>query len=150
MLEKRHLHSRFKVKLPVKFRVFDKDTKTDITNDVDAYTENVSTEGMCLVLPRGWDCPECNNCLGWAYNVKCKLKDSQAQEANRFLSTKLNLKILLSDPAAPPKEPIQLEGECVWVKQDVESEQNVYPVGVLLSRADKSRVFSYLMHILNP
>lgn len=134
----------------MRFKIFDKETKTDITNDIDAYTENVSKAGMCLILPREWECPECNNCLGWMYNLSCKLKNNHTQETNRFLSTKLNLKITLSDPSSSLEEPIQLEGNCVWVNTNVLPQENSYPVGVYLPEEGQKRISSYLSGVFSP
>lgn len=131
-MAERRKFPRHKARLPVKFRIFDRENKTEITNDIDAYTQNISKTGMCLTLPRGWDCPDCNNCLGWMYNLSCKLKNTHNHETNRFITPKLSLKILVFDPSLPFREPLELEGDCVWVKQDVAAEEEAYPVGISL------------------
>ncbi|MFH1678457.1 MAG: PilZ domain-containing protein [Candidatus Omnitrophota bacterium] len=149
MLEKRRF-PRFTMKLPVRLRIFDKETKTDITNDIDAYTENISKAGMRLILPNGWECPECNNCLGWMYNLNCKLKNNFTREANHFLTPKLNLRITISDASIPLKEPIQLEGDCVWVNANIHPQENSYPVGLSISEAEQERISPGFFRILSP
>ena len=148
MTERRRF-ARVNRKLAVRFKVFDRDTKIDITDLIDAYTENISKGGMRLILPRAWDCPECSNCLGWMYNLDCKLRNSHTKETERFLNPKLNLKILLTDSSDTSKEPIQLEGECVWVNPHIDSSKKDYPVGVSLSKIDHDRISSYLPSILS-
>jgi hypothetical protein len=142
MVERRRF-PRLKIKLPVKIRVFDKETNGDVTNDINAYTENVSKAGMCLMLPRSWDCPECNNCLGWIYNLGCKLKNNHTQDDYRSLANELVLKVSIFDDLIPNKEPIQLEGNCVWVKTDVPPEENSYSVGIYIPETYQKRLSSY-------
>lgn len=138
------------MQLPVKMKIFDKETNAYITNDIEVYTENVSKGGLCLILPRSWDCPECNNCLGWIYNLTCKLKNNHTKDDNHLLASKLSLKISLSDPSVPGKEPIQLEGNCVWVNSDIPQQENSYSVGVRLPDAGQKRISSFLSDVINP
>jgi hypothetical protein len=149
MLEKRRF-PRLNVKLPVKLRIFDPEAKTDVTNDIEVYTKDISGGGLCLILPRGWECQECNNCLGWIYNLDCKLKNNHATETNRILPAELDLKITVSYPSNLDKEPAQLEGRCAWVNADIGPEENAYPVGVELSKTSQKKISEYLSEIFSP
>lgn len=149
MLERRQ-SSRFSAKFPVKLRIFDRETKTYITNYINADTKDISKGGACLVLPRSWGCPECNNCLGWMYNLGCKLKDNHTTETNRTLVNKLNLTILIPQDPKLIKKPVQLEGECVWVNADIGFKEDAYPVGIAFSKASRKKISTRLSGILSP
>ena len=149
MIERRH-SPRFKSRLAVKFKIVNAETKVSITNDVGAYTEDISKTGMRLEIPREWDCPECNNCLGWIYNQQCHLRNGHTNGVDHLLTSKLNLKILLSSPQKPRKEPIELDAQCVWANQDIESNKSTYPVGICLSGEAQKKLSSRLDGILNP
>ncbi len=149
MIERRHF-PRLKIKLPVKIKVFDKETNGNITNSIDAFTEDVSRGGMRLMLPRSWACAECNNCLGWIYNLGCSLKNNHTNDSDRFLTNKLNLKISISDPNIPTKEAVDLEGSCVWVKTDTKPKEENYPVGISVNEASQKKISAYFSSLLAP
>ena len=138
------------MKLPVRVRVFDAETDLDVTNDVDAYTENLSREGMCLSLPWSWDCPECNNCLGWIYNMSCKLKNDQNKYDDRGIAPRHDLKISFFGPAMPGQEQFQLRARCVWVNPGLQPQDRNYYVGVRLPEADQQKLSAYLPPVGNP
>ena len=147
-MEKRQF-PRFKIRLPVRFRILDKERKTYITNDTDAHLEDVSKGGMRLSIPHGWDCPECNNCLGWAYNLDCDLKNGHTREVSRCLTANFQFEISLNDPKRRQKGAVTLDGESVWVDQPDHPDQNTYPGGISLSKQSQNKISSYLPHIFS-
>lgn len=144
MLERRRF-PRVKRKLKVKVRIVDQETKADITNDIKAHTLDISRGGLSLILPEIWDCPECNNCLGWVYNRGCKLKENYSKDDNRSFTPKLNLKISIDDPLVRFNQPVQLEGNIIWVNANTESKDNNCPVGVAFSQASQEEFPSDLL-----
>ena len=141
---------RLKIKLPVKIRIFDKETGENITHEIDASTENVSKAGMCLMVPQSWDCPECNKCLGWIYNLGCKLKNNHTQDDNRCLSTKLNFRISLFDASLSSREPVLVEAQCAWVGGGTLSQGERYPVGVSIAEPHQKKIAAYFSNRINP
>jgi len=128
---------RWDKKVGIKFKLFDAANKTIVTNAVNATTENLSREGMCLVLPRGWDCPECNNCLGWFYNCRCQLRNGHTRESNHIPKAKLHLKIIIPKIIFDTSSPLELDGECVWLIQSIQPQRDDYKVGITLSPSGK-------------
>ncbi|MFZ5801336.1 MAG: hypothetical protein ACOY3D_08210 [Candidatus Omnitrophota bacterium] len=143
MAEQRHF-PRFALRLAAKLRIFDQEANADIINPIDVLTENIGQGGMRLTLPRSWDCPQCNNCLGWIYNLGCKLKNNHTQDDTRFLNPKLTLKVVLAGLPAAGEGPLELEGSCVWVKTDVPSGEDSYSVGIAFSESQQRKIAPYL------
>ena len=144
--EERRIYPRVKIDTPVKFKIVDKETGADITNYTDSSLVNVSQTGICLNLPKGWICPECNRCLGWAYNRNCQLTDNNTKEVGRTMAAKTNLKILLTGPFLERPRPVDIGCDCVWVESN-DSDSGSYKAGMAFSATDRGKVSALFSQI---
>ncbi|MFC1594251.1 PilZ domain-containing protein [Candidatus Omnitrophota bacterium] len=149
MPEKRQF-SRFNAKLSVAVKILDAKSNLNITNDFDALTQDISKNGLRLMLPRSWNCAECNNCLGWTYNKECKLINDPAADDNRCFAPGSKIRIIFNDPSIPTAESITLQGELVWANPNLAPQEDTYPAGVALSRKAQKIISTYLSNAQNP
>lgn len=138
-MEERRQSPRLSIKAGVKFRLFDPVNKTAITNAVDAQTKNMSQNGICLRLPRSWDCPECNNCLGWFYNARCHLRNGNNGNGHHTPPAELHLKLLIPREVLHTPHPIEIEGKCVWISEHIDKKEDMHDAGICFALSDTSQ-----------
>lgn len=144
MKERRHF-KRIKIKLPVKIRIFEKKIGF-ITPEIEACCESLSRTGLSFTIPLSWDCPDCNKCLGWIYNLNCKLKNKDNQADIRYFAPNLDFKIYFFG-LPPANRPLTVEARCVWVKEIFLAHEKYYSVGAGISGLHRARIAAYLVKL---
>lgn len=129
-MAERRKFGRVQIDVAVTGKLIDSQKKIDICRDIALKAKNLSEGGVLLEWPRSWNCDTCSNCLGWAYNFNCKLKEKgeAAEEFNKDLVPELY--ITLSITPGSDVEPIETLAKVKWVKTSEDPNADKYQVGV--------------------
>lgn len=136
MAERRRF-KRIEIDIAVKCRIVDPQKKTDVSGDITARAKNLSEGGVLLDWPRSWPCNVCFNCLGWIYNMSCKLKESapSEEEFNKNLVPEIHITLHL-EPSGD-LEPVSTLAKVSWVRPPENQNINRYQVGISFVEGEK-------------
>lgn len=129
-MAERRKFERVGIDIAVKGKLVDPQKKIDISKDIALKAKNLSEGGALLEWPRSWDCDTCSNCLGWAYNFNCKLKEQGESdgEFNKDLVPELHITLYITPGS--DIEPIQALAKVTWVKPPEDPAAKRYNIGV--------------------
>jgi len=136
LIERRRF-KRVEAKLPIRCRIYHRDKGINVSNEITTSTKNISQGGVLLDWPRGWECEECVHCLGWIYNLNCRLKDRPEKKMTRSLDPGIFLSVELEPPT--PAKPTKTLAKVVWVKGPRTHREDTYNVGVAFNQPLKSK-----------
>ncbi len=137
-MAERRKFERVGLDIAVKVKLIDPQKKIDISQDIAIKAKNLSEGGALLEWPRSWDCDTCSNCLGWAYNFNCKLKEKGEadEEFNKNLVPELHITLHITP--GNDIEPIQALAKVTWVSTPKDQSADKYHVGVSFIDEEKT------------
>ena len=133
----RRKFERVVIDIAVKGKLIDPQKKIDISPNIALKAKNLSEGGVLLEWPRSWDCDTCSNCLGWAYNFNCKLKEKgeAGEEFNKDLVPELH--ITLNIAPGNDIESLETLTKVKWVSAPEDPSAERYPIGVSFVEEEK-------------
>ena len=129
-MEERRRFKRIEIDVAIRCKLVDPQKKMDVSGEIIARAKNLSEGGALLEWPRSWPCDVCFNCLGWIYNLTCKLKERGIFEegANKDLIPEMHISLHLAP--ARDLEPVSALAKVAWVKMLERTDIDTYQVGV--------------------
>ncbi len=92
MHEKRS-SKRTNMDLAVECQLVKRNFITPLTGLIKVKASDISSGGVRLKWPSGWNCSTCDKCAGWIFNRDCHLKVEMDEPLNRNLNVGLRIKM---------------------------------------------------------
>jgi len=133
----RRRFKRIEIDIAVRCKIVDPQKKTDVSGDIMARAKNLSEGGVLLEWPRSWPCNVCFNCLGWIYNMNCKLKERTPSEEEFNKNLVPEMHIVLHLHPGGDLEPVSTLAKVSWVRPPESQNINRYQVGISFVEGEK-------------
>lgn len=129
-MAERRKFKRVESDVAVRCKITDPKKKIDLSGEITVKAKNLSEGGALLEWPRSWLCDTCSNCLGWIYNLTCKLKEKGLfdEESNKDLIPEMHIDLHLAPSGET--EPVGTLAKVAWVKTPEGQTVDRYHVGV--------------------
>jgi hypothetical protein len=132
-MHERRTDKRIEMNLTLEVQLIKRNYKTPLTGQIKLKTKDVSKGGACLKWPRGWKCPECDNCPGWVFNKDCKLKKGMSEPLDRRLNEGTRIKLRFQKRPLDKKE---YYAKVVWIDNKSDADHG-YDAGLSFIDADR-------------
>ena len=129
MHSERRKHPRFPEKIQFLANLIEGKDNPQTSYTIPFVTENISKAGLMALWPKGWVCLDCKNCIFWAFNISCRLKNNTTSngESNKVLPSGC---LMTLRPRQLPAE--KFSAQVIWAEPDTKSD--LYRVGLHLSK----------------